>query len=98
MGVDPKWGHFQICPEFKCPVLYWAPRRTKEDKRRQNGIFRDKLGTGQLGNAPPFRIQTPCSALDKNSFFASRDSGVCDSNRIAHRNGIVRFGPPSYGL
>ena len=54
-GVDAKWGRFPICPEMSsfvlfCPDLspFWAPRRTKEDKRGQNGTFRDKLGNAPI--------------------------------------------------
>ena len=60
MGVDAKLnrGVSQFVP--KCPVLspfvlfcpdlspFRAPRRTKEDKRGQNGTFRDKLGNAPI--------------------------------------------------
>ena len=55
MGVDAKWGRFPVCPDMSrfvpvCPPLslFWAPRRTKEDKRGQNGTFRDKLGNAPI--------------------------------------------------
>ena len=54
MGVDAKWGCFPICPEMSrfvpvCPLLSFlgpgmGTNRDKEDKRGQNGTFRDKLG------------------------------------------------------
>ena len=64
MGVGAKWGRFPIVPE--CPVLspfvlfcpdlspFRAPRRTKEDRRGQNGTFRDKLGNAPIYHLPPF--------------------------------------------
>ena len=71
MGVDAKWGRFQFVP--KCPVLstfvlfcpdlspFRAPRRTKEDKRGQNGTFRDKLGNA------PFSIYPHLALLNCDS-------------------------------
>ena len=33
------------------------------------------------------------SLAKQKTFFASRNLGVCDSNRVAHHSGIVRFRP-----
>ena len=55
MGVDATWGRFPIRPEMSrfvpvCPLLsFLGPGTgTKEDKRGQNGIFRDKLGNAPI--------------------------------------------------
>ena len=60
MGVDAKWGRFPICPKMSrfvpvCPLLSLdlGPGKggqigTKEDKRGQNGTFRDKLGNAPI--------------------------------------------------
>ena len=54
MGVDAKRGRFPICPEMSrlvpiCLFPFLGPGTgTKEDKRGQNGTFRDKLGNAPI--------------------------------------------------
>ena len=73
MGVDANWGVSQFVP--KCPVLspfvlfcpelspFRAPRRTKEDKRGQNGAFRENWETS------PFSIYPHKALLKKSGAF-----------------------------